>query len=240
MIPLYWLRAQKILSADAGMHRWVWDLRYPPPNSTLHEYPIAAVPHDTPRYPLGPLVLPGKYTVRLTAAGRTQSSSLTIRMDPRVRTTAAGLKQKFDLEIQLADAIGRSSEAVSQARSVQEQLTNLNEKRGAAFADSTKALAASVKAILDGDDNSDHPTLKAVNNDTISLYKEVEKSDAAPTLAQVNAANHLLAELEVTRKQWEQLKTNLSALNLQLPAAGLPAIRFDTPPREDETGENEE
>jgi photosystem II stability/assembly factor-like uncharacterized protein len=241
MIPLYWLRSQKTLSADAGMHRWVWDLRYPPPYSTLHDYPIAAVPHDTPRYPLGPLVFPGKYTVRLTAAGRTQSSSLTVKMDPRVKTSAAGLKQKLDLEIQLADAIGRSSEAVSQARSVQEQLTDLEQKRGAAFADNTKVLAARLNAILEGDDESDHPTLKAENNDAIDLYKEVEKSDAAPTLAQVNAASHLLAEVEVTRKHWEQLKTkDLPALNLQLPAAGLPAIRLDMPPREEETGENEE
>ena len=29
LIPPYWLRPQHILSAGAGMHRWVWDLRYP-------------------------------------------------------------------------------------------------------------------------------------------------------------------------------------------------------------------
>ena len=31
LIPLYWIRMQKILSASAGMHRWVWDLHYPRP-----------------------------------------------------------------------------------------------------------------------------------------------------------------------------------------------------------------
>ncbi|MGB6555744.1 MAG: hypothetical protein WBE78_19780, partial [Candidatus Binataceae bacterium] len=69
LIPLYWIRPQQILSSGAGMHRFVWDLRLPPPGTTQHEYPISAVPHDTPRYPVGPAILPGKYEVRLTVAG---------------------------------------------------------------------------------------------------------------------------------------------------------------------------
>jgi hypothetical protein len=54
LIPLYWVRGPRKLSTDAGMHRWVWDLHYPAPDSTRHDYPIAAIPHDTPRFPLGP------------------------------------------------------------------------------------------------------------------------------------------------------------------------------------------
>ena len=83
------------------MHRWVWDLRYPSPTSSTHEYPIAAVPHDTPRYPVGPLVVPGKYTVRLTADGRSYGAPLTIKMDPRVKTSLVGLQKQLDLEMQL-------------------------------------------------------------------------------------------------------------------------------------------
>ena len=59
LIPLYWVRKPRQLSTEAGMHRWVWDLHYPAPVSTRHDYPIAAIPHDTPRFPLGPTVLPG-------------------------------------------------------------------------------------------------------------------------------------------------------------------------------------
>ncbi len=67
LIPLYWLRPFRSLSSEAGMHRWVWHLHYPAPDSPRHEYPIAAIPGDTPRYPLGPTALPGSYTARLTA-----------------------------------------------------------------------------------------------------------------------------------------------------------------------------
>jgi photosystem II stability/assembly factor-like uncharacterized protein len=241
MIPLYWLRPQKTLSAEAGMHRWIWDLRYAPPTSALHEYPIAAVPHNTPRYPLGPLALPGRYSVRLTANGVTQSSRFDLRMDPRVKVTGSGLRQKFDLEMRLASAITRSSEAVSQARSVQEQLAHAAKERPS-IGDAANALAKRVTVLLEGEqENSASPTLKSANNDSVDLYKEVEKADAAPTTAQVNAAMHVEAELGEALKIWDQIKMkDLPALNLQLPVAGLPQIRLDLAPEEQETGENEE
>jgi hypothetical protein len=66
-VPTYWVRPPKILSAEAGMHRFVWDLHIPPPKSLFHEYPTAAIPHDTPRYPAE---LPGICVVRL-AVGET-------------------------------------------------------------------------------------------------------------------------------------------------------------------------
>ncbi len=54
LIPPYWVRMPRILSATAGMHRWVWNLHYTTPLSTRSGYPIAAVPGDTPREPQGP------------------------------------------------------------------------------------------------------------------------------------------------------------------------------------------
>ena len=84
LIPLYWIRMPKILPASAGMHRWVWDLHYPSPASSRHEYPISAVPYDTPRSPLGPLAVPGEYTAKLTVNGHTFTAPLTVKIDPRV------------------------------------------------------------------------------------------------------------------------------------------------------------
>ena len=98
LIPLYWVRKQQHLSTAAGMHRFRWDLHYPSPTSTRHDYPISAIPHDTPRYPLGPTALPGSYTVRLTVDGKTSTAPLTIKMDPRVKTSVAGLAKKFQAE----------------------------------------------------------------------------------------------------------------------------------------------
>src|SRR5437762_10848978 len=90
-IPPWWIRPAQPLSAEMGMHRFVWDLRGPPPAATQRGYPIAAVYRDTPREPRGPIVVPGRYTVRLTVGGRTLAETVTVRMDPRVTTPPAGL-----------------------------------------------------------------------------------------------------------------------------------------------------
>ncbi len=107
LIPLYWLKMPQTLPATAGMHRWVWDLRYATPVAPHYEYPISAVPHETPREPQGPLALPGTYTVRLTANGKVLTAPLTVKMDPRVTASSADLQALFTLESELAGMVTR-------------------------------------------------------------------------------------------------------------------------------------
>jgi hypothetical protein len=96
-VPTYWIRPQSIPAATAGLHRFVWDLSDPAPDPVDHEYPIAAIYRDTPRAPLGVLVLPGEYSVKLTVNGKSYTQPLTVKMDPRVKTPLAGLQQQFKL-----------------------------------------------------------------------------------------------------------------------------------------------
>ena len=246
MIPPYWLKPWKALPADAGLHRWVWDLRYPPPVSTSHEYPIAAVPHRTPRYPLGPLVVPGTYTVRLTANGGTSAVPLTVKIDPRVKVSQAGLQKKFDLSMKLYSAVTESSQAANQARSVHEQLQDLAKSAPPSLKEQVEALDKQVSNLLedakDDDASSESkPALSSANTDVIALYKEVEKSDAEPTTAQMDSFAALHNKLSEDLNRWEQLKKDqLSKLNGQLRSAGTQEIRLDLPPREPEHSMNEE
>src|SRR5262249_37420386 len=80
-VPTYWIRPPQPLPTAGGMQRFVWDLHYPAPAGTRRSYPISAIYRDTPSEPLGPAVLPGTYTVRLTVAGRGYEQPLTVRMD---------------------------------------------------------------------------------------------------------------------------------------------------------------
>ena len=243
LIPTYWLQSPRVLSAQAGWHRWVWDLRYAPPVSTEHEYPISAVPHATPRYPLGPSALADKYTVRLTVGGKPAvTQTLVVKMDPRVTTSAMGLVKKFELELKLSSAITDSSKAVIQARSAQEQLEKLSANG------ETKSAAGELKTkiadLLDGAKDANaakaQPMLKGTNSDIISLYKEVERADAEPTVAQQDASAKTTSELAPLLKHWEELKSGLQQLNVKLSAADLPRIDLDRPPEQEEAGENEE
>ncbi|HSB64592.1 MAG TPA: glycoside hydrolase [Thermoanaerobaculia bacterium] len=133
VIAPYWVRPPHILSATPGMHRFVWDLRFPPPRTNLHEYPISAVPGDTPKEPLGPFVLPGAYTVKLTVDGKAFARTLTVKLDPRVRMSAADLAQQLALLNRLAAALERlaaepaprDAEAKKRRASLEEQLVRL-------------------------------------------------------------------------------------------------------------------
>jgi photosystem II stability/assembly factor-like uncharacterized protein len=104
-VPTYWIRPPQIPSTVAGMHRFVWDLRSPPPDAMHHDYPISAVHHNTPREPRGPIALPGHYSVKLTVDGRSSTQPLVLGMDPRVKTPLPALKQQFELAMQVVEML---------------------------------------------------------------------------------------------------------------------------------------
>src|SRR5262249_31158142 len=93
-IPTYWVRPPQKLSGAAGMHRFLGDLHYAPVPGVKPEYPIAAVPHNTAPQATSPWVMPGQYTVVLTANGKSYSQPLTVQMDPRVKTSNADLEKQ--------------------------------------------------------------------------------------------------------------------------------------------------
>jgi hypothetical protein len=234
LIPLYWIRMPKTLSATGGMHRWVWDLHYPSPASLQHEYPISAVPFDTPRSPLGPLAKPGQYTARLIANGHTSEAPLTVKMDPRVNTPPEGLEQQFNLEMRLASKLTASTDAVTQARSVLDQLHKIATLPAGALAESIKAFDQKLGGILRAATPAatgaePEPTLTRANAAVGTLYGSVGQADAAPTTAQISAGTDTERDLSTLMKRWEEIKnSDLPMLNRQLKSANLPEIRLES------------
>ena len=235
LIPLYWLRMPKTLLASAGMHRWVWDLRYAPPTATRYEYPISAVPHDTPRTPQGALVLPGVYQVRLTVDNNTLTAPLTVKMDPRVEASHADLESLFRLEYQLYGIVSSSSEAALEARSIHEQIEKLSASAAADVKDSLEKQDKEISSLLSGKEKSTgseaEPGLDEVAGEASGLYAEVGMADASPTIAQQKSTQHLSEEAGEVLKKWETLKkSGLPQLNHQLSRAHLPIINLELRP----------
>jgi hypothetical protein len=110
-VPAYWVRPPQVLSKEAGMHRFVWDLHYPKPAGAEQSYPISAIYHNTPTEPSGPWVAPGTYNVRLTVDGKVYTQPIAVRMDPRVKTPQIVLNQQFQLSKQIYDALARGATA---------------------------------------------------------------------------------------------------------------------------------
>src|SRR6185503_13565032 len=87
-IPAFWRPTPEPLSAAAGMHRWVWDLRPTP------QAPSAGGGGGGAGGGGGgggggfgnrPTVLPGNYTVRLTVGGQSYTQPLVVKPDPRMK-----------------------------------------------------------------------------------------------------------------------------------------------------------
>ncbi|HME00125.1 MAG TPA: glycoside hydrolase [Terriglobia bacterium] len=250
-VPLYWVRPPHVLSAAPGMHRFVWDLHYPPPDSLYHEYPISAIVHDTPRYPLGPVAVPGEYTVKLTVGGKEYSQPLTVNMDPRVKASPADLAKQFALEARIVDAMQQDFESLQRVNGLRSQLKNLQSQKAPAgqfdqagqsdkshaaglpqdVVGAIEALDRKAAAIAGGDEEFDFfsgvsggggENLTRLNGELDMLLASVSSADAAPTSQVAIAFSGLAAELQKQMRLWGELKSrDVAALNQKLKHAGL-------------------
>jgi photosystem II stability/assembly factor-like uncharacterized protein len=242
-IPLYWIRRNKVIPATSGMHRWIWDLHYATPISTHREYPIAAVPHDTPHLPLGPTARPGQYTVRLSAEGHVELQPLEVKMDPRVKTSLADLERQFQAEQRLAAMLAQSSEAVGLARSVQNQASKIASEKKAANASDAESLVKKVTNLLEGAGGGDESeaALSDLNDQVSSLYGQVQTADAAPTSAQSSAIPRLEQALAERLADWKHiLEIDVPAFNTRSRASAGPEILPEWNPATQPDSENEE
>ncbi|MCC7034655.1 MAG: hypothetical protein IT179_17675 [Acidobacteria bacterium] len=83
---------------EAGMQRILWDLRFPGPWA----------PNAPEGGPGGPMVPPGKYTIKLTSGGQTTTRTLDVKSDPRVAADGVAdgdIAEQVRFQLQVRDAI---------------------------------------------------------------------------------------------------------------------------------------
>ncbi|HXN54169.1 MAG TPA: hypothetical protein VN943_19730 [Candidatus Acidoferrum sp.] len=238
-IPMYWVRPQQILSAEAGMHRFVWDMHYPPPGALNREFPIAAIVHDTPQLPLGAWAMPGRYTVRLWVDGRIYTQPLMVRMDPRVKTPIIDLRKQFEMESGIVEGMNKTFDALQQVRSLRSQLTDRAGKAKGALADSLSALdkqaaqleGASQGAFFGVPQSGKQPeNLSTLNQHFGQLLNVVDSADAAPTTQASALYLELKDGLEKLLAQWKKvLETDLPSLNASLKKAHIEELDPNRP-----------
>jgi len=237
-IPTYWIRPPQVLSTQAGMQRFVWDLHYAPPNWMPPQYPIAAIYGDTERHPLGPWALPGNYTVKLTVNGRSYTQPLTVKMDPRVKTASQDLAQQHAIAMRCYEGLKQVREAQEQVRKLRSQLRDLRGRASeGALVEAINALERKAAALegagggLRGgggaSGGSSEPSLSRVSGELLGLMGLVEGADVKPTTQAAAASEQALRTLEQVLSRWNEIRDkDAKLLNEQLAKAGLPVLTY--------------
>ena len=245
-IPIYWVRPPAALSTAPGMHRFLWDLHEAPPETSQFGYPISAVPHDTPREPHGPSVLPRRYTVRLTAGGKSLTAPLNVLMDPRVKTPLAGLQQQHEVESRLVTLMNACFESQAEARGLDHQLEALAKQASGPVAAEVASLRKKIADLAASPDEADASaapkiTLSYVGGELGELYGLVDSADAAPTARQTTALAAVEEDYASIMARWMAItSTGLPALNQHLGSAGLTIIVLKAEPEPESESENAE
>ena len=124
----------------AGMNRVEWDLRYDSPRLIALRTVAPDNPHiwDEPRFrdsdsrPIthwgtspaegGPIVAPGKYTVRLKVGGESYTQPITVLREPRVNESDADIERSVKTLLRIRDDISHVSDNANQIEWLRKQL----------------------------------------------------------------------------------------------------------------------
>jgi len=196
-----WVVRPRPPAATAGHHRFVWDLHYAKPSGLTDE--------DTPAGVWAP---PGRYTVELTADGRTLRQPLAVVADPRVQVSQADFEAEFRLAKQIEQARVR-------VRRMLEQAENLKTRLGKAKGSDPRS--AELDALV-GDGApiggaSAPTTLTSISEWLNSLAEAVEGADGAPTPDNVQGFVQISGALGTIEQRWNAFEAGVAS---QAPPAG--------------------
>ena len=220
-IQMEWVRDPKPLLAEAGMHRFVWDLRYAMPKGVRRSF----------WGPAGPLAAPGNYTVKLTTKGKSSTQPLTIRLDPRVKTPQDALTRQFGLASKLAARLGEVSMGVQQIGDLRKQIdvrkkdASGNSELLTALQELEKKVEEAVEPDSDADfglfgqalPNKEHETLPQVEGALTRLLVIVDSSELGPTTDAATASARWEEAAQETLAHWAAFqKEDLASVNALL------------------------
>jgi photosystem II stability/assembly factor-like uncharacterized protein len=235
-IPMYWVRPTQILSAEQGMHRFVWNLHYAPPDALEREFPISAIVHNTPLVPLGAWALPGSYTVKLTVNGQSYSQPLSLKMDPRTKTSIEDLRKQHEMQMGAVEGMDDAYESLGQVKSVRSQIKELSKQAHGKekLAKELTTLDSQCAELEGGTQHSFYgvpssgkqpENFSTLNQHLAAILAIADSADAAPT-TQATAAYQDLEQGETAlRRRWSAIRErDISDLNKHLTQSGLSSI----------------
>jgi hypothetical protein len=218
------------VTAEAGMNRFVWDMRYEDAKSV----PGAILWGGRLN---GPLAVPGVYRVKLTAGDTTLEESWAWKKDPRIETSQEDFQEQFDLLIEIRDKITEVNTSINDLRAVKKQVEDLLKKiKDHPDTEDIHKSGKNLKAKLDeiedvliqsksksGQDPLNYPIL--LDNKIAALVGVVSSADARPTDQSYVVFKELSGKADTEIEKLNAvLETDLPAFNELVSKADIPAV----------------
>ncbi len=221
-----WVHDPEPLVNEAGAHRFLWDLHYALPEAAQQSNFLSN----------GPWVLPGTYTLKLTANGKSTTQSLVISPNPDSKATADDLKRQLTLAVELTDQFAQVNRALDQASLLQKQIEE-RKKEAMGRPEMLRVLddlSHNVETAVEPDDDNDfmlfglalpqkdREPLPDVRAALAKLLLILESVDAAPGSDITAASGKWLTAGQDALRVWKNgLDRDLAAANAILGRANL-------------------
>jgi len=223
---------QDTLKVDAGLNRFVWDLRY----ADAHRFKGLVFWAGGTRGPLAP---PGVYRARLSLGAWSEMQPFTVVKDPRVTATAEDLGKQFELLVRIRDRVSAANDAVQEIAELKDQVDAVAKRaralpdgKGAALARQADSLKSKFAAVQESiyqvrnkapEDPLNFPI--KVNNKLASLGGVVGSADAAPTDQSYQVFDQLSGELQGYLDRLKTvIETDVPAFNRAAREQDIPAL----------------
>jgi photosystem II stability/assembly factor-like uncharacterized protein len=211
--------------AQAGMNKFVWNLHYPDATT----FPGIIMWAGSVQ---GPRISPGKYTVKLTVDGQTQSQTFEVKPDPRLKTTPEEYAKQLSLALQVRDKLSETNAGVVQIREVRRQLEEFAKRDDKKIADAARALVAKMTAIEEelyqtknraSEDPLNFPI--KLNNKLAYVLGTVANSESQPTAASYMVYEDLAPKVNVQLRALTTVMTqDVANFNKLVRDANTPAV----------------
>jgi photosystem II stability/assembly factor-like uncharacterized protein len=228
-------RGQATVTAEPGLNRFNWDMRYP------EAHGIEGGTFLLGGNLRGPEVIPGQYKVKLTVGDQSATQNFEIKKDPRVTTTSAEYQKQLELLLEARDKLSAAHDAINQIHAVQRQVDAAAQKASgnSDVTGGASKLNDELNAVLHklyeprftGFDDQTLIYPLQLNN-RLATMQNYLWGDAGPTEQAQQVLAQLSSELDQELAKLKHvLSVELSAFNFQLKAAGLPAITVSSEAR---------
>jgi photosystem II stability/assembly factor-like uncharacterized protein/prophage antirepressor-like protein len=215
---------------EPGMHRFVWNMRYPDPRKVEGYVASEGVM-------AGPKVAPGTYQARLTVGDESIVQTFEVQKDPRVSATQEDLDAQLALHLQIRDKLSETHDAINTLRNIRQQINDWEKYTRdlpghEAVVEKAKAVKERLATIEDEliqsraktrQDTMHYPT--KLNGKLAALEGVVASAEAAPTKQTYEVFEDLSQRIDVQLQRLQEvIDTDVAAFNDLLKEQGVPGI----------------